>query len=287
MWEYLFETYRGFSLKDAIDIVIVALGIYWLLLLIRGTRAIQMLVGLFLLIVILAASQYFQLFTLQWVLDKFLGSLVLVIIVIFQHDIRRALTKVGRGLFFPSVGRWEETQVLEEITKAATSCASKRIGALIVLERETGLENYVEIGQSIDAEASKDLLVSIFMPGSPLHDGAVIVQRGRVVAAGCLLPLTLSPDVDRDVGTRHRAALGLTEETDAVVVVVSEQTGKMSVVEAGDIRPAADAAALRGHLKEAMGRKPGGREKAAADEKTSKPGLKAAGVPGGKELHTP
>jgi uncharacterized protein (TIGR00159 family) len=287
MWEYLFDTYSSFSLKDAVDIVIVALGIYWLLLLIRGTRAIQMLVGLFLLIVALAASQYFQLFTLQWVLDKFLGSLVLVIIVIFQHDIRRALTKVGRGLFFTHVGGWEETQVLEEVTKAATSCASKRIGALVVLERETGLENYVEIGQSIDAEASKDLLVSIFMPGSPLHDGAVIVQRGRVVAAGCLLPLTLSPDVHRDVGTRHRAALGLTEETDAVVVVVSEQTGKMSVVEAGDIRPATDAVSLRGLLKEAMGRKPGGRAKAAAGQKTAKPGLKPAGVPGGKELHSP
>jgi uncharacterized protein (TIGR00159 family) len=290
MWEYLLNTYHSFSFKDAVDIVIVALGIYWLLLLIRGTRAIQMLVGLFLLIVGLAASQYFQLFTLQWVLDKFLGSLVLVIIVIFQHDIRRALTKVGRGFFFPHMGRWEETQVLEEITKAATSCASKRIGALIVLERETGLENYVEIGQPIDAEASKDLLVSIFMPGSPLHDGAVIVQHGRVVAAGCLLPLTLNPDVHRDVGTRHRAALGLTEETDAVVVVVSEQTGKTSVVEAGTIRPAADAASLRGLLREAQGRKPGSRAKAAAEEEAKQPGLKPAGIPGGaegKEVHSP
>jgi diadenylate cyclase len=274
MWEYLFETYRSFSLKDAVDIVIVALGIYWLLLLIRGTRAIQMLVGLFLLILTLAASKYFQLFTVQWVLDKFLGSFVLLIIVIFQHDIRRGLTKVGRGLFFPHMGRWQETQVLEEITKAATSCASKRIGALIVLERETGLENYVEIGQSIDAEASKDLLVSIFMPGSPLHDGAVIVQRGRIVAAGCFLPLTLSPGLHHEVGTRHRAALGLTEETDAVVVVVSEQTGKVSVVEAGVIRPASDAAALRAHLKEAMGRETG-------------KGTKAEGVPAGKELHSP
>ena len=202
--------------------------------------------------------------------------------IIFQHDIRRALTKVGRGVFFPHLGRWEETQVLEEVSKTATACASKRIGALIVLERETGLENYVEIGRPIDAKATKDLLVSIFMPGSPLHDGAVIIHNGRVVAAGCFLPLTLSPDVDRDVGTRHRAALGLTEETDAVVVVVSEQTGKVSVVEAGLISAAEDAAALRRLLNEALERRPvlpGRRERKETGESTAGE-LKPAGVSG-------
>jgi uncharacterized protein (TIGR00159 family) len=283
MLEYLQKIYSSFSSKDAVDIVIVALGIYWLLLLIRGTRAIQMLVGLFLLFAALVMSQYFQLYTLQWVLAKFLTPLVLIIVIIFQHDIRRGLTKVGRGVFFPHMGRWEETQVIEEVSKSATACASRRIGALIVLERETGLENYVEIGQQIDAGTSKDLLVSIFMPGSPLHDGAVIISSGRVASAGCLLPLTMSPDLGRDVGTRHRAAVGLTEETDAVVVVVSEQTGKVSVVEAGIINVADDAAALRRLLNEALARKPvlPGRADRKIGQESSSAGLEAAGVPGG------
>jgi len=242
-------------LKDAVDILIVALGIYWLLLLIRGTRAFQMLVGLFLLVVVLVVSQYFQLFTTQWVLDNFLGSFAILIVVIFQHDIRRALAKVGRGVFFPQMGRGEETQVLEEVVRASQSCANKRIGALIVLERETALENYVEGGQPLDAKIFRDLLVAIFMPGSPLHDGAVLVQRGRIVAAGCLLPLTRNPDVARELGTRHRAAIGLTEETDAVVVVVSEQSGNISVVEGGVIEVATDVGALRALLAEALVRK--------------------------------
>jgi len=254
MAEFLRSLYLGLSFKDAIDVAIVAFGIYWLLLLIRGTRAVQMLAGLFILILVLAASQYFQLFTTQWILDKFLGSLLLIIIVIFQHDIRRALTRVGRGVFYPQLGRWEETQFLEEITNTATLCAARRIGALIVLERETGLENFVEMGEPLDAKVSRDLLASIFMPGSPLHDGAVIIQRGRLVAAGCILPLTMNPDVGRDTGTRHRAALGLTEETDAVVIVVSEQTGQISVVEGGVLRQAQDAATLRRLLQEALAR---------------------------------
>lgn len=256
MAEFVRNLYLGFSFKDALDIAIVAFGIYWLLLLIRGTRAMQMLAGLFILILVLAASQYFQLFTTQWILDKFLGSLLLIIIVIFQHDIRRALTRVGRGVFYPQLGRWEETQMLEEIANTATLCAARRIGALIVLERETGLENFVEMGEPLDAKVSRDLLVSVFMPGSPLHDGAVIIQRGRLIAAGCILPLTMNPDVSREMGTRHRAAMGLTEETDAVVIVVSEQTGFISVVEGGVMRVAEDAATLRRLLLEALARRP-------------------------------
>ncbi len=255
MWAYLGDIYAGFSMKDAVDILIVALGIYSLLLLIRGTRAFQMLVGLFLIVAVLVISQYFQLFTTQWVLDNFLGSFAILIVVIFQHDIRRALAKVGRGVFFPQMGRGEETQVLEEVVRASQSCATKRIGALIVLERETALENHLEGGRPLDAKVVRDLLLSIFIPGSPLHDGAVLVQRGRIVAAGCLLPLTRNPDVDHELGTRHRAAIGLTEETDAVVVVVSEQTGNVSVVEGGVIEVAADMNALRTLLTDALGRK--------------------------------
>lgn len=255
MADFLRVLYLGFSIKDALDIGIVAFGIYWLLLLIRGTRAIQMLAGLFILILVLAASQYFQLFTTQWILDKFLGSLLLIIVVVFQHDIRRALTRVGRGVFYPQLGRWEETQILEEIVNTSTACAARRIGALIVLERETSLENFVEMGDPLDAKVTRDLLVSIFMPGSPLHDGAVIIQAGKLIAAGCILPLTGRLDVGRDMGTRHRAALGITEETDAVVIVVSEQTGQISVAEGGMLRVSPDAASLGRLLQEALSRR--------------------------------
>jgi uncharacterized protein (TIGR00159 family) len=158
--------------------------------------------------------------------------------------------------------------MLQEVTNTATLCAARRIGALIVLERETGLENFVEMGEPLDAKVSRDLLVSIFMPGSPLHDGAVIIQRGRLVAAGCILPLTLNPDVGRDTGTRHRAAMGLTEETDAVVIVVSEQTGHISVVEGGSMRVAEDAAALRPLLQDALAHRPVLRRKPKATEST-------------------
>ncbi|MFQ5457629.1 MAG: diadenylate cyclase CdaA, partial [Myxococcota bacterium] len=272
----------------AADILIVAIGIYWLLLLLRGTRAIQMLVGVFLLIGGLAASKYFQLFTLQFVLTTFLGPGVVLFVVIFQHDIRRALSRVGRGVFFPGMGHREDTQVLEEVVRAAQSCGNKRIGALVVFERETALENFMEAGHSIDALTTRELLVTIFMPGSPLHDGAVLIQRGRVMAAGCLLPLTMNPDVNRDLGTRHRAAIGLTEETDAVVVVVSEQTGTVSVVEAGVIREAADAGELRATLSEALARKP--EPKPAREGEAEKPaggagtgGLAPARAPGSPE----
>jgi diadenylate cyclase len=282
MLDFAKSMVADFSFKDALDILIVASGIYWLLLLIRGTRAVQMLVGLFILIGALIGSQYFQLFTLHWVLDKFLGSIVIVIIVLFQNDIRRALTKVGRGIFSPQLGRWEETQILEDIVKAATSCAVKRIGALIVLERETGLENYVEIGEPLDAKVSRDLLVSIFMPGAPMHDGAVIVQRGRIIAAQCILPLTLNPDVGRDLGTRHRAALGLTEETDAVVIVVSEQTGQITVVEAGLMHPAEDAAELRSLLQEALVRRPSLKQRRLEKEEAPEAQPRPAAAPGGE-----
>ena len=288
MADFFRVLYLGFSVKDALDIGIVAFGIYWLLLLIRGTRAVQMLAGLFILILVLAASQYFQLFTTQWILDKFLGSLLLIIVVVFQHDIRRALTRVGRGVFYPQLGRWEETQILEEIVNTATACAARRIGALIVLERETRLENFVEMGDPLDAKVTRDLLVSIFMPGSPLHDGAVIVQAGKLIAAGCILPLTGSLDVGREMGTRHRAALGITEETDAVVIVVSEQTGQISVAEGGMLRLSPDAASLRRLLQEALSRRSvlsrraatGAERQApvAAERSSARPGEEGAGT---------
>jgi uncharacterized protein (TIGR00159 family) len=245
LWNYLAVNFD--PIRDTLDIALVALGIYWLLLLIRGTRAVQILVGLIVLMAASAASEYFELVTLRLILEYFLSSAVLIIIVLFQHDIRRALARVGRG-FFPSVSAEQESQILEDVVRAAQTLAQKRVGALIVLERETGLLDQIEGGTPLDAEVSKDLLVSLFQPYSPLHDGAVVIQNGRISKAGCILPLTQRPDLDEGLGTRHRAAIGITEETDAVVVVVSEETAAISLAVGGELLRALDAPRLRGAL---------------------------------------
>jgi uncharacterized protein (TIGR00159 family) len=249
LWELLkeFWAYVGASFdpfRDTIDVLIVTLGIYWLLLLIRGTRAVQILVGLVVLIAALLASELFQLVTLRLILDYFLSSAVLIFIVLFQHDIRRALAQVGRGFFRPTSAR-EESQVVEEVVRAAQALAEKRIGSLIVMERETILDDQIEAGTKIDAEVTKELIVSIFQNFSPLHDGAVLIKEGRVASAGCILPLTLREDLPEGVGTRHRAAVGITEETDALVIVVSEETASISVVMNGDMLSGLTAPQLR------------------------------------------
>ena len=164
---------------------------------------------------------------MSWILDNFLASAVLIIIVLFQADIRRALARVGGGVF-PRMAERQESQVLEEVVRAAQTLAQRRVGALVVFERETRLEDLIQIGTPLDAAVTKDLLVSIFLPYSPLHDGAVVIQSGRIAFAGCILPLTLRADLPEGLGTRHRAALGITEETDAVVIVVSEETASIS-----------------------------------------------------------
>ena len=245
LWAYLAANVD--PLRDALDIALVALGIYWLLLLIRGTRAVQILVGLIVLMAASAASEYFELVTLRLILEYFLSSAVLIIIVLFQHDIRRALARVGRG-FFPAVSAEQESQIVEDVVRAAQALSQKRVGALIVLERETGLADQIEAGTTLDAEVTKDLLVSLFQPHSPLHDGAVVIQNGRIAQAGCILPLTQRPELPEGLGTRHRAALGITEETDAVVVVVSEESGVISLVLGGELLRHLDAPRLRGAL---------------------------------------
>jgi len=239
-----FMTMNFDPIRDTIDILAVTLGIYWLLLLIRGTRAVQILVGLFVLIGLSLASELFQLVTLRLILENFLGSGLVILIVLFQHDIRRALARMGRG-FFPSVSAQEESQILEEIVRAAQSLAQKRVGALIVLERETSLNDQIEAGTRLDSEVTKELLTSIFLPQSPLHDGAVVIQDGRVASVGCILPLTLRNDLPEGVGTRHRAAVGITEETDALVIVVSEETSTISVVMGGEMMRGLDGPRLR------------------------------------------
>jgi uncharacterized protein (TIGR00159 family) len=260
MREYLSANFD--PLLDTLDIVLVALGIYWLMLLMRGTRAVQILVGLIFLVVANMASNLLNLITMRMILEKLTGPAVIIIVILFQQDIRRALVRVGRG-FFRSFSDQQESQMLEEVVRAAQGLAQRRVGALIVLERETGLEDQIETGTALDSSVSTELLISIFVPYSPLHDGAVVIQRGRISHAGCILPLTLRDDLPEGVGTRHRAAVGITEETDAVVVVVSEETASISVVMAGELVSDLDAARLRVVLRDAMS---GPRELGASDD---------------------
>lgn len=228
--------------QDALDILIVAFVIYRIIVLIRGTRTVQMVLGLMLIGVAFVASQMLGLFTLNWLLNNFLGSLIIILVVIFQSDIRRALARMGTGPFFAT--RANVARAAEELTAAATWLAARRIGALIVIEQEMGLSEYVETGRELDARLSRELLQTIFLRGSPLHDGAVIVKGDRVLAAACLLPLATDPNVALTLGTRHRAAIGLTEENDAVVIVVSEERGTISIANRGRLLQEIDSSRL-------------------------------------------
>ena len=236
---------------DLLDIAIVSFLIYEMLLLIRGTRAAQMAAGAGLLIGLFFLSRWLQLETVNWLIRNLAGYVVFAVIVLFQADIRRALTHFGRAPFFRYIGRAPEAEedVVEELAVAATTLAARRIGAIVVLEREVGLRNYIEGGIPLDATVTYDLLASIFQPGSPLHDGAVIIQNDRIAAAACFLPLSVNPRLSKDLGTRHRAALGLTEENDAVAIVVSEETGSISLVVNGDIERGVTGDRLRASLR--------------------------------------
>ena len=247
--QYVFANFD--PARDLVDIALVTIAIYWLLLLIRGTRAIQILVGLIVLFAVFLASEIFQLVTVNALMETFLGSAVIIMVVLFQHDIRRALARVGRG-FFPSVSAQEASQILEDVVRAAQTLAQRTVGALIVLERDNHLDDQMETGTEVDATVSKELLISLFMPYSPLHDGAAVIQSGRIAHAGCILPLTLREDLPEGVGTRHRAAVGITEETDALVIVVSEETGSISVVLGGEMVQGIDAPRLRVTLREIL-----------------------------------
>ena len=240
------EHYRWF--QDTVDIALVYYIFYRLLLIIKGTRAFQMLVGIGLIVVALIASRTLEFYTLDWIIYSFWSQIVIAVVILFQPEIRRALAQMGERRFFKSLSPVESSKFIEEIVKASVSMANKRIGALIVLERETDLTTIVEMGTNLDAKVSKELLTSVFLPYSPIHDGATIIRGGRIIAAGCFLPLTLSTSISKALGTRHRAAVGLTEETDAVVVVVSEETGEISVVMDGNIDAGLDAPRLRKYI---------------------------------------
>src|SRR5262245_20421104 len=239
------DVLTSFRWQDGLDIFLLAVVIYYGMNLIRGTRAVPMLIGLLVVYGIYFVSGRFEIYTTHILLQNLLGWSLIFVFIVFQNDIRRALTQVGTGPLFSPADRVAQSQAVEELVKAVTTMASRRIGALIVLQNEVGLNEYLEVGTRLDAQVSKELVTSIFMPSSPIHDGALIIQHGRITAAGCFLPLTTNPTVSKTLGTRHRAAIGLTEETDAVAIVVSEEDGMVSLVREGKITRDVDAATLR------------------------------------------
>src|SRR5438874_3662553 len=235
---------------DLLDIAIVSFLIYEFLKLIRGTRAVQMGVGTLIIVALFYVSRLAPLQTVNWLIRNMLLYVAFAAIVIFQSDIRRALAHFGQAPFFRYFSRQEEAdETVEEVVVAATMLSQQKVGAIVAIEREIGLRNYIESGIPLDAALTYDLLVTIFRPGSPLHDGAVILQEGRIAAAACFLPLTVNPRLSRDLGTRHRAAIGLTEESDAAAVVISEETGQIAIALDGNIERALTPDELRERLR--------------------------------------
>jgi diadenylate cyclase len=222
---------------DAVDMLLVWIVVYRVLVLIKKTGTIQMLSGLGVLAILYILSMWFELFTFNWILEKFFSNLFVIVVVLFQAEIRRALAQIGANPFFSDVSAAQETHVIEEIVQSAYQLAERGQGGLIVIEREIMIDYHIEFGTEIEAKLSNELLLSIFHPTSPVHDGAVLVRGGRVHSAGNFLPLSKNPVLDKNLGTRHRAAIGLTEQTDAVVVIISEETKSVGLVQAGALKP--------------------------------------------------
>lgn len=243
----MFDFLNYFRWQDIVDILVVGFVIHQLISVIRGTRSVQMVVGLGIVTLVYFLASVLDLATLKWILQTFLSSILLITIIVFQQDIRRALTQVGRSPFHKATEVVDKE--LEEIIRTLFYLSKRRIGALVVIERETKLGDLIESGFKLEARLTKELLISIFMPVSPLHDGAVIISEGRIEHAGCILPLTQNPYINKRYGTRHRAAIGLSEETDAVVLVVSEETQEISIVQHGALTTADDEISLTKSLR--------------------------------------
>ncbi len=242
------ELLRQLRWQDLVDIVLMSIIVYRLLLIIKGTKAAHMLMGLGVLLLASLLSRYFELYTVDWLIQSFWAQIVIAIIILFQPEIRRALAQMGETPFLHTLTPAEELKSLEEIVRATIALANRKIGALIAIERETSLKDFIEIGVSLDARVSKEILLSIFHPTSPIHDGAVVIKGNRIVAAGCFLPITMSPDISKSLGTRHRAAMALSEETDAVILIVSEETGTISMAIQGKLETHLDMGTLRDTL---------------------------------------
>ena len=249
-------------LIDIVDVLIVSFLLYKLFTLMRGTRAVHMFFGLVILFILSVVAQWAHLMALNWIISSLKTVWVIAFVIIFQPELRRALASLGQHRFLSRLFTVEETGVLPEIIKSVSRLAEKGIGAIIVLEKDMGLKNYIETGTKIDARLTAELVETIFSPTSPLHDGAVIVQNDRVAAAGCILPLTQDQRLSVSLGTRHRAAIGLTEETDAVVIVISEETQAISYAQSGKLTRKIDINTLRAELLRNFG--------LAGEEKTAK-----------------
>lgn len=249
MAQFLSQLRVAFDWRSIFDIVVVAVVLYQLLMLIKGTRAVQLLKGILVLLIISNLAKFLDLTTISWLLNKVWQMLFIALPVVFQPELRRALEQIGRGRFFirhpQGLGLEALSQVNEELVRCTQVLSKNRIGALIVIERETGVQNYVETGIKIDGVVSSEFLVNIFIPNTPLHDGAVIIRGDRVAAAGCFLPLSENMNIQKELGTRHRAAIGLTEVSDALVLTVSEETGAISVAIDGVLSRFLDEKTLR------------------------------------------
>lgn len=242
------------SVTSVIDILLVAVLIYEFLVLIRGTRAAPMLVGVGVLALIFWLGRLGELRTIEWIRITLLPYAIFALIVVFQAEIRHLLAKLGRGFVFSRTSQSAAAEAYDDVVLAANLFSQNQTGALIVLEREIGLRTHIESGVPLDARLSYDLLATIFRPSAPLHDGAVIVQKDRIAAAACFLPLSMNPVISNQLGTRHRAAIGITEETDAIAVVVSEETGAISLAVGGRIERDLTAEELRQRLSQLLHR---------------------------------
>ncbi|MHB9094770.1 MAG: diadenylate cyclase CdaA [Eubacteriales bacterium] len=247
------------SFINIIDMLVVAALIYKLFLWIKGTRAVQLLKGLVVLLIATTISSWLGLYTINWILKSIQGMLIVAIPVVFQPELRRALERLGRGKFFTRplvfLGEEDTTRIINEIVRAALVMAKNKMGALIVIERETGINDYIETGIKLDSVISGEFLINIFIPNSPLHDGAVIIRGDRVASAGCFLPLTENPNLSKELGTRHRAAIGISEISDAVTLIVSEETGVISAAHDGKLTRYLDEKSLREVLSEMLDQK--------------------------------
>ncbi len=236
------------TLLDLVDIVVVAFVLYKLYFAIKDTRAVALLKGLVVLLFATLVSKWLGLNVINWVLQKTMTVVLVALPIVFQPELRRALEQLGRGKFFSKSGLMNEEEaekLLDEVNRAVTSLSKNKIGALLVFEREIGLNDYVDTGMKIDGLVSSEFLTNIFIPNTPMHDGAVIIRANRVMAAGCLLPLTEDRTLSKELGTRHRAAIGISEQTDSVVVVVSEETGTISYAYAGRLTRYLDSETLK------------------------------------------
>lgn len=247
---------RNFRILDVIDIAIVAYVLYKLFMLIRETRAEQLLKGLLVLLVSLKVSEWLGLYTINWILRNTVTLGLIALLIVFQPELRRALEQIGRGRFFSksvlSMGEEELTRMVNEVTRAVNLLSKNKTGALIVIEGETKLNEIVETGVLIEGYLSAELLLNIFMPKSPLHDGAVIIRNGKLEAAGCFLNLTDNPNISKELGTRHRAAIGMSEGSDSLVVVVSEETGTISIAQGGKLSRFLDIKTVRERLRKSF-----------------------------------